>query len=129
MIQQVPSSGTLLSQYAGVDFFGSTGTDAIHDPLGGWALCNVEILPSSEAATVGEPFPLQCELRGPWGQPIQAEPFAVWSTDVGTLAVDPQDPLRAALTVSEAVVATVTCMLPDLGVQTSLAIGVETPSE
>jgi len=117
MVQNA-SGGATFSQYAAHNFFGTHNL-----------ICAMEIVPSAEKATVGEPLPLQLGLYGPWGAPIVVDPFAFWSTDVGDLVVDPGNPFRATLTAFEPIDVTVTCALPDLGLETTLVVLVKPPGD
>ena len=112
------SGGATFSQYAAHDFFGAHNL-----------ICNLELVPSGDMATIGEPFSLQLEPTGPWGAPIMVDPSVSWWADVGDLVVDAQDPFRATLTVSEPIDVTITCTLPDLDLETTLVVPVQPPGD
>jgi len=112
MVQNHPNGATF-SQYAAHDFFGFENL-----------ICTAEIIPSSNTATVNDPFTMHLQVRGPWGGLIPVE-TVLWTTDAGDLVVDTGDPFQAALTVFEPLEATVTCSLPDFDLSTAEVITVE----
>ena len=119
IVQNGLDGDAMFSRYAAHDFFGIENL-----------ICSMEIIyPAAETAHVDEPFTMRLGVYGPWGRPITVD-TVVWSTDVGSLFIDPDDPTIATLTAFEPYVdVTVTCSLPEFDLETSQVIHVEPYSE
>jgi len=103
---QNAEGGATFRQFAAHDFFGVENL-----------ICQMQIVSQSNTTIVGQPFAMQLGVLHPWGLPIEQGPVN-WAADGGGLVGDPLNWLRATLTASEPIDVTVTCTLPDFGLET-----------
>ena len=110
IVQNHQDGTATFSRYDAHDFFGVENL-----------ICDLEIAQSSDEAHPDEPIELQLMARGPWGGTISVD-TVVWSSDLGELDVNPDDPTLAILTVSEPSEVRVTCTLPDADLQATRVV-------